>query len=142
VHDEPVFARDEVLAHGQVIGLLYAESAIVAQRAAKAVKVVYEDLPMILTIDEAIEAKSFFAHGKELRRGAEPERINEVLESCEYILSGTTRIGGQEHFYLETNAAIAVPHPEDGSMDVWSSTQNTYVPSSFFPTTYLQSLTW
>ena len=33
-------------------------------------------------------------------------------------------MGGQEHFYLETNACICIPKPEDGEMEVWSSTQN------------------
>jgi xanthine dehydrogenase/oxidase len=33
-------------------------------------------------------------------------------------------MGGQEHFYLETQAAFAIPHIEDGSMDVYGSTQN------------------
>ncbi|KAL6233796.1 hypothetical protein BDW75DRAFT_251812 [Aspergillus navahoensis] len=131
VHDEPIFAKGEVHAHGQPIGLVYAEDVMTAQAAAKAVKVVYEDLPVILTIDEAIKAESFFNYGKELRRGAPPEGIGEVLDECEYTLSGTTRIGGQEHFYLETNAAIAVPHAEDGSMDVWSSTQNTMETQDF-----------
>ncbi|KAL4901690.1 hypothetical protein BDW74DRAFT_169920 [Aspergillus multicolor] len=131
VHDEPVFARGEVHAHGQPIGLVYAEDAMTAQVAAKAVKVVYEDLPVILGIDEAIKAKSFFSYGKELRRGAPPEEIDKVLEECEYTLSGTSRIGGQEHFYLETNAAIAIPHAEDESMDVWSSTQNTMETQDF-----------
>ncbi|RDW61144.1 uncharacterized protein DSM5745_10642 [Aspergillus mulundensis] len=131
VHDEPVFAKGEVLAHGQPIGLVYAEDAMTAQAAARAVKVVYEDLPVILSIDEAIEAGSFFRYGKELRRGAAPDEIGKALEGCEFTLSGTSRIGGQEHFYLETNAAIAIPHAEDGSMDVWSSTQNTMETQDF-----------
>ncbi|KAL4782312.1 Molybdopterin-binding domain of aldehyde dehydrogenase-domain-containing protein [Aspergillus varians] len=131
VHDEPIFARDEVHSHGQPIALVYADNVITAQAAAKAVRVVYEDLPAILTIDEAIEQNSFFRHGKELRRGAPPADIASVLEECEYTLSGTTRIGGQEHFYLETNAAMAVPHAEDGTMDVWSSTQNTMETQDF-----------
>ncbi|GAB1211395.1 hypothetical protein ATERTT37_000509 [Aspergillus terreus] len=127
VHDEPFFAEDKVYSHGQPIGLVYAETALQAQAAARAVKVVYEDLPAVLTIDEAIKAESFFNHGKELRKGAPPERMAEVFATCDRIFTGTTRIGGQEHFYLETNAAMVIPHPEDGSMDVWSSTQNTYV---------------
>lgn len=130
VHDEPFFAGDEVISHGQPIGLVYADTALKAQEAAKAVKVVYEDLPAILTIDEAIEAKSFFNHGKELRKGAAPEGMNDVFAKCDRVFSGVTRIGGQEHFYLETNAALVVPHAEDGTMDVWSSTQNTYVSCS------------
>ncbi|KAL4749345.1 hypothetical protein BDW72DRAFT_194975 [Aspergillus terricola var. indicus] len=131
VHDEPIFAKGEVHSHGQPIGLVYAEDAMTAQIAAKAVRVAYEDLPAILTIDEAIKANSFFNYGKELRRGAPPEKIGNELDGSEYTLSGTTRIGGQEHFYLETNAAIAVPHTEDESMDVWSSTQNTMETQDF-----------
>lgn len=125
VKDEPFFATDEVHSHGQPIGMVYAETALQAQEAAKAVKVQYEDLTAILTIDEAIEANSFFVHGKDLRKGAPPEKIADVFDSCDKVFEGTTRVGGQEHFYLETNAALVVPHSEDGSMDVWSSTQNT-----------------
>jgi xanthine dehydrogenase/oxidase len=127
VHDEPVFARGVVSSHGQPVGMVYAERLEVALAAAKRVRVVYEDLPAVITIDEAIEKESFFKHGKELRRGAKPEEMESVFKECEVVLSGTTRVGGQEHFYLETNAAVAVPNAEDGSMDVWSSTQNTYV---------------
>lgn len=125
VKDEPFFALDEVHSHGQPIGMVYAETSLKAQAAARAVKVVYEDLPAILTIDEAIEAKSFFKHGKELRKGAPPEKMAEVFAKCDRIFEGTIRCGGQEHFYLETNAALVIPHSEDGTMDVWSSTQNT-----------------
>ncbi|KAF7155382.1 hypothetical protein CNMCM5623_007453 [Aspergillus felis] len=123
--DEPFFAVEEVVAHGQPIGMVYAETALQAQAAAKAVRVVYEDLPAILTIDEAIAARSFFPHGKELRKGAPPEKMQEAFAQCDRVFTGTTRVGGQEHFYLETNAALVIPHSEDGTMEVWSSTQNT-----------------
>ncbi|PYH80963.1 xanthine dehydrogenase [Aspergillus uvarum CBS 121591] len=131
VHDEPFFAINEVLSHGQPIGMVYAETAIQAQAAAKAVKVEYEDLPAILTIDEAIAARSFFPHGKELRKGAPPEKMDEVFRGCDRTFSGVTRIGGQEHFYLETNAAMAIPSTEDGGMEIWSSTQNTMETQDF-----------
>ncbi|PYH87384.1 xanthine dehydrogenase [Aspergillus ellipticus CBS 707.79] len=131
VHDEPFFAVDEVLSHGQPIGLVYAETALQAQAAARAVKIEYEDLPAILTIDEAIAAESFYPHGKELRKGAPPDQMDEVFASCDRVFEGVSRMGGQEHFYLETNAAMVIPHPEDGSMDVWSSTQNTMETQDF-----------
>lgn len=125
VRDEPFFATDRVYSHGQPIGMVYAESALQAQAAARAVRVVYDDLPPILTIDEAIEAQSFFHHGKELRKGVHPDRMDDVFARCDRVFTGVTRVGGQEHFYLETNAAVVIPHTEDGTMDVWSSTQNT-----------------
>ncbi|KAF2203547.1 hypothetical protein GQ43DRAFT_478957 [Delitschia confertaspora ATCC 74209] len=130
--DEPFFADGEVFYHGQVIGMVYAETALEARAAARAVKVEYEELTAIRTIDEAIEAKSFFKHSKELKKGAAIHgRMEEVFEECDRPLTGTTRIGGQEHFYLETNSALVIPHGEDGSMEVWSSTQNTMETQEF-----------
>ncbi|RPA88708.1 hypothetical protein L873DRAFT_1832155 [Choiromyces venosus 120613-1] len=111
--DEPFFAKDFVHSHGQPIGMVYVESAAIAQAAAQLVDVQYEELPPILTISEAIAVKSFFPHGKMLIRG---KPTAEGFKDCDF--------DGQEHFYLETNAAAMIPRPEDREMEVWSSTQN------------------
>lgn len=128
-HDEPFFAEDTVVSHGQVIGMVLADSQLTARTAARRVKVTYDVQPAIITIDDAIKAGSFFDYGRELRKGdaALAGDINKVLAGCDRVLEGVNRIGGQEQFYLETNAALAVPKTEDGQIDVWSSTQNTYV---------------
>ena len=127
VKDEPFFADGEVLSEGQPIGLVYAETALQAQAAARAVKILYEDLPTILTIDEAIEANSFFKHGKMLKKGvAINDQMDDIWNTCDRVFEGATRIGGQEHFYLETNAAMVIPNKEERSFEVWSSTQNRY----------------
>jgi xanthine dehydrogenase/oxidase len=124
--DEVFFADGEVHSHGQTIGMVYAETALQAQAAARAVKIVYKDLPAVLTIDEAIKANSFFPHLRILKKGAAIDGfIEDAFSTCDRTFQGTTKIGGQEHFYLETNAALVIPHTEDGSMEVWSSTQNT-----------------
>lgn len=123
--DEPWFAEDKVHSHGQPIGLVYAETALQAQAAARAVKVEYQELKPILTIDEAIEAKSFYDYNKELRKGAPPDQMENIFAQCDRVFEGVTRMGGQEHFYLETQGAMVIPHAEDNSMDVWSSTQHT-----------------
>ncbi|KAH7109448.1 xanthine dehydrogenase/oxidase [Dendryphion nanum] len=130
--DEPFFAMDKVYHHGQVIGMVYADTALEAQAAARAVHIEYEELPVILTIDEAIETNSFFEHGRWLKKGfAVNDKIEEAWASCDRIFAGVTRIGGQEHFYLETNAALAIPSGEDGQMEIWSSTQNTMETQEF-----------
>ncbi|KAH7068533.1 Molybdopterin-binding domain of aldehyde dehydrogenase-domain-containing protein [Paraphoma chrysanthemicola] len=130
--DEPFFAEDKVLCHGMVIGMVYAETALEAQAAAKAVKVEYEELPPILTIDEAIAAESYFPHGKFLRKGlAIDDKMDEAFAKCDRIFEGVARLGGQEHFYLETNAALSIPSTEDGAIEVWSSTQNTMETQEF-----------
>jgi xanthine dehydrogenase/oxidase len=130
--DEPFFADGTVHSHGQVIGLVYAETAIQAQEAAKLIRVVYDDLPVILSIDEAIAANSLYPHGRELRKGAGVGgSMDDVFSRCDRTFEGVVSMGGQEHFYLETHAAMVIPHTEDGTMDVWSSTQNTMETQEF-----------
>jgi xanthine dehydrogenase/oxidase len=123
--DEVIFADGKVEYYGQVIGMICATSALEARAAADQVKVEYKLLPAIFTISEAINAKSFFEHGKELRKGdAVAGSLEDAFSKCEHVFSGVSKVGGQEHFYLETQAAFAIPHMEDGSMDVYASTQN------------------
>jgi xanthine dehydrogenase/oxidase len=116
--DEVLFAEDEVFTCGQVIGVVLAETKNQAQAAARAIKVEYEELPYILTIDEAIAADSFFKPRPKLERGD----ISKI-DQADHVLEGWWRMGGQEQFYIETNATLAIPHPED-EMEVFSSTQN------------------
>lgn len=120
--DEFFFAKDEVTCHGQIIGAIVAKTKLQAQRAARKVKVEYEELPLILTIEEALEANSF--HVMYDRRIACGKPTQEALAESENTLSGTLRLGGQEHFYLETMAALAVPKLESGEMECFSSTQD------------------
>ena len=95
VLDEVFFAVDEVVAFGQPIGMIVARTKIIAQKAARAVKVVYENLGApILTIEQAVEKNSF--HTQYKRRIARGEEIGSAFESAEYVLEGTTRMGGQE----------------------------------------------
>ncbi|RKP08720.1 molybdopterin binding aldehyde oxidase/xanthine dehydrogenase [Thamnocephalis sphaerospora] len=105
IHDELIFAEDEVVYVGQPIGIIVAQDQPTAQRAARLVHVEYEDLPHVLTIEDAIATESFFEAHRTLERG-------------EY------RMGGQEHFYLETQGSIVVPKGEDGEMEIMSCTQN------------------
>ncbi|PWW71580.1 xanthine dehydrogenase [Tuber magnatum] len=119
--DDFFFAEDFVYSHGQPIGMVYAESAAIAQAAAHLVDVQYEELPPILTISEAISAKSFLPYGRMLIKG---NPTAEAFKDCDFVFEGVSRMGGQEHFYLETNTAAVIPRPEDGEMEVWSSTQS------------------
>ena len=118
--DEQFFGVDEVHTAGQPLGMILADTAKHAEAAARAVKVEYEELPAIFTIEEAIQAESFFQHYRFIKNG-DPEK---AFEEADHVFSGVIRVGGQEHFYLETNACLAIPKPENGEMEIWSSTQN------------------
>ena len=118
---EIFFAVDEVFTAGQPIGLIIADTEARAHAGARAVLVEYEDLPQILSIEDAIEQNSFFPHYRFIRSGG---NMDEAFASADHVFEGVARMGGQEHFYLETQASIVVPKPEDGEMEVFSSTQN------------------
>lgn len=121
LHDEEVFAKKEVFFHGQTIGIILADNQALAQRAARLVKVEYEDIdPIIVTIEDAIKYKSYYdGYPKTLRNG----NVEEAMKNSDHIYEGTCRMAGQEHFYLETNAAVAVPRDSD-EIEIFASTQN------------------
>ncbi|OCT77525.1 hypothetical protein XELAEV_18028617mg [Xenopus laevis] len=119
-HDETIFAEDVVTCVGHVIGGVVADTQENAQRAAKLVKVSYEDLKPIVTIQEAIEQESFYKPIKKIENGD----IDKGFKEADHILEGEIYIAGQEHFYLETNCSIAVPKEEDGEIELFVSTQN------------------
>jgi xanthine dehydrogenase/oxidase len=120
VCDEVFFAVNEVHTTGQPIGIILADTAAHAAAGARAVKVDYEELLAILTIEEAIENESFFEHYRYIHKGD----LDEAFSKADHVFTGVTRMGGQEHFYLETQACVAVPKPEDGEMEIFASTQN------------------
>lgn len=112
---------DEVVSYGQPIGMIVAKTKLIAQRAAAAVLVTYDLLPMVLTLEEAIAQESFHPQYKrQISRGLP---IDEALAGAEIVLEGRTRMGGQEHFYLETMSCLAIPKHESGEIEVYASTQ-------------------
>lgn len=118
--DETFFATDEVFTAGQPIAMVLATSAKIAEAGARAVKIDYQDLPAIFTIEEAIAADSYFEHYRYINNGD----VDKAFKESDHVFEGIARMGGQEHFYLETQACVAIPKPEDGEMEIWSSTQN------------------
>lgn len=119
VYDETVLAQGEVTCVGHVIGAVVAQTQAEAQRAAKSVKIQYQELPAIITIQDAIAAQSFYEPIRTLQRGD----LEAGFQQSDHILEGELHVGGQEHFYLETNATIAVPRDQD-EIEIFSSTQS------------------
>ncbi|XP_048200961.1 aldehyde oxidase isoform X2 [Perognathus longimembris pacificus] len=118
--EETLLAIDEVFCVGHLICAVLAESEIQAKRAAKRVKIVYQDLkPLILTIEDAIQHNSFFEKERKLECG----NVDEAFNMVDQILEGEIHMGGQEHFYMETQSMLVVPKGEDQEMDIYVSTQ-------------------
>ncbi|KAL9980567.1 hypothetical protein ACROYT_G009170 [Oculina patagonica] len=89
--DEPLFATDKVTCVGQVIGAVIAETKDVALKAAKAVKIEYEDLPPIITIEDAIAANSYLYQERKIERGD----VSVGFNASDHIISSELYIGGQ-----------------------------------------------
>jgi xanthine dehydrogenase molybdopterin binding subunit/xanthine dehydrogenase small subunit len=119
VHDEELLAARECVHIGQPIVALAARCRQVLRRARAAVRLELEALPAVLTVDQAVEGRQFIGERRLFTRGDAAS----ALALAEHVLEGTFRTGGQEHFYLETQAALAVPG-EGGEITIHSSTQN------------------
>ena len=102
------------------MGAILANDQATAKRAAKQVIVEYEELPPVVTIEDAIAADSFFPVDKDIKTG----ELDSAFSSCDHVIEGEMRTGAQEQFYLETNAVIGIPKGEHGEMELIASTQN------------------
>jgi xanthine dehydrogenase molybdopterin binding subunit/xanthine dehydrogenase small subunit len=118
-HDEPLFASDEIQFHGQLIAAVVGSTLEACRLAAGLIEIEYAPLPPILGIAQAIAHNSFHTDPHFLTRGD----IETGLTESPHRLEGEIHIGGQDHFYLETQAAWAEPDGE-GGVHVSSSTQH------------------
>ncbi len=117
--DDPVFAEGEVFYAGQPVFAVAAETLAQARDAATLAQIEYEEAQPSVTIAEARKADSHVDRASPMRLGD----AEAALKTAPVRIKGERRIGGQDHFYLEGQAAFAVPK-EDGDVHVYSSTQN------------------
>src|SRR5882724_1373758 len=117
-HDEPLFPT-EVLHHSQAVAWVLGDTLEAARIGAEKVWATYAPLPAILTIEDAIAARSYHSGPHQMERADAAA----ALDNSPHVLEGALRIGGQEHFYLETQSAIAWLD-ESGGVVAHSSTQH------------------
>ncbi len=118
-HDEPLIPSDTVLFHGQAVAWVVADDEVVARAAAQRVSVTCEALPALLSIEQAMAAQAFHLPPARVARGD----AGAAMARAPLRLSGQLRIGGQDHFYLETQASWADIDGE-GTVQIVSSTQH------------------
>ncbi len=119
-HDEPVLADGLVQFHGQPLFAVIAETRDQARRACRLAKIVYEELPFITDVGETDRRNGkLVTPPLKLARGDAAQAI----ASAPRRLSGQMRVGGQDHFYLEGQIALAIPG-EDQDVTIYSSTQH------------------
>ena len=124
-NDMPILAEEVVRFAGEAVALVAAEDLATAEEARRRIKVVYEELPAVLTIEDSIKpgAIQLHPHGNvhrhyQIRKGD----VNVGFAAADIVFEQEYRTGYQEHAYLETQGMLAVPGP-GGSMDVHGSMQ-------------------
>ncbi|RLD45414.1 MAG: xanthine dehydrogenase [Bacteroidetes bacterium] len=116
--DEPLFAEKNVDFIGQPIACIVAESELIARKARKLIEVEYKELKPILDPREAAKSGQFLFPPRTFQSG----NIDSSWKKCTHIFEGRSDSGGQEHLYIETQSAYALPM-ENGNLKVHSSTQ-------------------
>ncbi|MFV0358288.1 xanthine dehydrogenase molybdopterin binding subunit [Tropicimonas sp.] len=116
---EEMLSSGEVFYLGQPLFLVIAESHIAARRAARMAAIGYSERAPVLDIDDALAAGWYFEETRVYSKGD----AEAAIAASALILEGSIDIGGQEHFYLEGQAALALPQ-EGGDMVVHCSSQH------------------
>uniref|UniRef100_A0A1I7XZV4 xanthine dehydrogenase n=1 Tax=Steinernema glaseri TaxID=37863 RepID=A0A1I7XZV4_9BILA len=124
--DTPVFAKEKVTYHGQPVGALVATTHETARRAAFLAKVDVTPTVPIVTIEDAVSSGTYIDSPFKIHSSLNEGDTVKVTDWSSYdrVVEGSIRMGGQEHFYLETQQCIAIPG-EDDEMEIISSTQST-----------------
>ncbi|WP_075181734.1 xanthine dehydrogenase molybdopterin binding subunit [Pantoea sp. 1.19] len=116
---DPLLAKDTVEYVGQLVLVVAADTPEAARAGALAAHIDYAPLPAVLTVEEALDARAFLQTPHVHQRGD----VDAALARAAHRLQGAFHIGGQEHFYLETQIALVVPG-EEQALTVFSSTQH------------------
>ena len=118
-HDEPVFASQRVEHIGQVLGLVVADTHLQARAAAH-----------LAVLKVEAEQAQLNARDAQLQNATVLPRVHVARGNCQaqmqyapHHLQGQLEIGGQEHYYLETQIAYAIPQ-DNGEWLIHSSTQH------------------
>ena len=118
--DEPFLAADTLMYIGQPVVVIAAESAEILQQAKSLVKIETTPQEPVFAIEDAMKKHNYIGPRRQIKRGSAEKSIAQSVHQ----LSGVFKVGGQEQFYLESQAAIAYPGEQD-QLIIHSSTQNT-----------------
>ena len=117
--DQPILADKIVNFAGEPIAIIVAETLLAAQHAKKYFQIKYEELESILSIDKAINQKSFIGDIRVIENGD----IKNSFQNCTNLIEDSLTIQGHDHFYFEPQSSIVYPL-ENNQFEVHSSSQH------------------
>jgi len=121
IPDEELLASEEVHYIGQPLAIVVATDPDTARRAAGQIRVEIQELPVITDPIEAYRQGEIIGSPRVFELG----NVKDAWDRCEVVVEDWCEIGGQEHVYLETQRARAIPL-EAGNIRIYSSTQSPY----------------
>ncbi len=110
--------RARCIFRGMPIAVVLAESEELARKAAKKITVEIDELEPVTDPRVAAANGDLIVPPKKFVLGD----TSDAFTNCEYVFEGKTEQNGQEHLYIETQGAYAVP-TENGGLKIYSSTQ-------------------
>lgn len=118
VPDEVLLAEDTVHYNGMPVAFVIATSQEIAYESVRLIKIDIDPLPVITDPRIAKEMGELIVPPRTFTLGDS----SAAFKDCEYIFEGTAATNGQEHLYIETQGAYAIPK-ENGAVQIYSSTQ-------------------
>ena len=119
IQDEPLLAADAVDFAGQPVALVVAESEATARAARSLIELEIDPTPPVLDPREAYARGEIIGVPRTFAQGD----VDQAWPHCHIVVAGRADSGGQEHVYLETQSALAIPR-DDGGMKIFSATQS------------------
>lgn len=119
IPDQPFLAEADVQYAGEVILVVVGETRAAARAAKQKIVVEFETKPPVLDLQTAIANNDFIGVPRVIQRGD----VDQALARAPHRLQGVVEMAGQDHFYLESQAAIAYPK-EDGQIEIHASSQH------------------
>lgn len=119
IQDEHLLVEDSVHFIGEPAALVIAETKAAAKKAFKDIVLEMDPLPAVTDPREAYKSGTLITPPRTFALGD----VDKAWEECDVIVEGRVDSGGQEHFYMEPQGAMAVP-VEDGGIKIYSSTQS------------------
>lgn len=129
IKDQPLLAEDKVRFAGEPIAVVAAETAEAADEALQAIDVDYEDLPVILDPEKALDPEASPVHEegnlltrKTIRKG----NVEAAFQRSDIVVARTYRTQRVEHNYMEPDAGSGMID-EEGRLVIHGCTQNPHV---------------
>ncbi len=138
VQDRPVIAVDQVNYHGEPVAAVAAETKEAAEEAVALVRVEYEDLPRVTTVDDALATNAPLVQDPSLRRADDPlaetnifsehrfgwGTVESVESEADLVVDNTYEYPIVTHFAIETHGCVAAP--DEGGVTVWTTIQHSF----------------